>query len=121
MLPKAPAIPRGALDAEISSAEIEVTVAEGSLYDALQVMEAAIVVSGTATLEAALCGTPMVVVYRASWPTYLAARAVIRVPHIALVNVVAGRRLVEGIVGEESYSHHNCDHDHERHLEKLLH
>lgn len=76
----------------------EVSLAEGGVYDALQVMEAAMVASGTATLEAALCGVPMAVVYRASWPTYLAAKAVVRVPHIALVNVVAGRRLVPELI-----------------------
>ena len=36
----------------------------------------------------------MVVVYKTSWPTYLAARAVVRIPHIALVNVIAGREVV---------------------------
>jgi len=75
-----------------------VRVANGSVYDALQVMEAAVVASGTATLDAALCELPMVVVYRTSWPTYLAARAVIRTPHIAMVNVVAGRAVVPELV-----------------------
>lgn len=76
----------------------EVSLAEGDVYDALQVMEAAMVASGTATLEAALCSVPMAVVYRGSWPTYLTAKAVVRVPHIALVNVVAGKRLVPELI-----------------------
>jgi len=94
LLPKAPSVDRQVVDACLSGAEVDVRVAEGSVYDALQLMEAAVVASGTATLEAALCGVPMAVVYRASWPTYLAARAVLRIPHIALVNVVAGQRIV---------------------------
>ncbi len=94
LLPKAPAVPSDRLVPKLSRAGVEVRIVEGSLYDALQLMEAAIVVSGTATLEAALCGVPMVVVYRASWPTYAAARLVVRVPHIAMVNVLAGRELV---------------------------
>ncbi len=36
----------------------------------------------------------MVVVYRTSWPTYLVAKAVVRIPHIAMVNVVAGREVM---------------------------
>jgi lipid-A-disaccharide synthase len=94
LLPKAPSAPHGMLEAPLARARLDVHISEGTVYDALQLMEGAMVASGTATLEAALCEVPMVVVYRASWPTYLAARAVIRVPHIAMVNVVAGRELV---------------------------
>ena len=54
--------------------------------------------SGTATLEAALLQVLMVVIYRASWPTYLAARAVMRVPHIAMVNVVTQKAVVPEFV-----------------------
>ena len=98
LLPKAPALPRAPLDAQLARAGGDVHLAEGSVYDALQLMVAAVVVSGTATLDAALSEVPMVVVYRASWPTYAAARLVIRIPDIALVNVVAGRRLVPEFV-----------------------
>ncbi len=99
LLPRAPSLPRATLDRFLARATVDVRIAEdGSVYDALQLMEAAIVASGTATLEAALCEVPMAVVYRTSWPTYLAARAVVRVPDIALVNVIAGRRLVPEFV-----------------------
>lgn len=98
LLPKAPALPRAPLDANPSHAGVDIHVAEGSVYDALQLMEAAVVASGTATLEAALFEVPMAVVYRASWPTYVAARMVLRIPDVALVNVVAGRRLVPEFV-----------------------
>ncbi len=94
LLPKAPSASRPTIERLLHRARLQGHVAEGPIYDALQLMEGAIVASGTATLEAALCGTPMVVVYRASWPTYLAARLVVRIPHIALVNVVAEEPLV---------------------------
>ena len=94
LLPRAPGLPREQIDRHLARARVDVHVAEGSIYDALQVMEAAVVASGTATLETALCEVPMVVVYKTSWPTYLAARAVVRIPHIALVNVIAGREIV---------------------------
>jgi lipid-A-disaccharide synthase len=99
LLVKAPSVSAEAVAALCARVrQVEVRVAEGGAYDALQVMEAAMVASGTATLEAALCGVPMVVVYRGSWPTYIAAKAVVRVPHIALVNVVAGKRLVPELI-----------------------
>jgi len=94
LLPKAPTVSREALNALLARTRLEVSVTEGAASDALPAMDCAIVTSGTATLETALGEVPMVVVYRTSWPTYLAARAVIRIPHIALVNVVAGRAVV---------------------------
>jgi lipid-A-disaccharide synthase len=98
LLPRAPGVDRSSLDAHLEGACVDVIVGEGSVYDALSVMEAAIVASGTATLDAALCGVPMAVVYRTSWLTYLAARSVIRIPHIALVNVIADRAIVPEFV-----------------------
>ncbi len=56
--------------------------------------DAALVKSGTATLETALMLRPMVVVYRLSWLSYLAAKLLVRLAHFALVNLLAGRRLV---------------------------
>jgi len=78
--------------------DIDMIVVENQIYDGLTAMDAAIVTSGTATLETALLGVPMVVVYRTSWPTYAAAALVIRVPHIAIVNVLAHTRLVPEFV-----------------------
>ena len=58
--------------------------------------------SGTATLENALLGLPMVVVYKLSWPTYLLARALIKVEHIAMANILSGRRVVPELVQHEA-------------------
>jgi lipid-A-disaccharide synthase len=54
--------------------------------------------SGTATLENALLGVPMIVVYRMSRPTYWIARSLIRVPYISMVNLLAGRALVPELI-----------------------
>ncbi len=56
------------------------------------------VCSGTATLEAALHGLPISVVYRVAWPTYWMGRALIRVPHLAMPNLLAGRALVREFI-----------------------
>ncbi len=55
---------------------------------------AAVVASGTATVEAAMMGTPMVVVYRVAPLTYVLGRPLVRVPHFAMVNLIAGREIV---------------------------
>jgi lipid-A-disaccharide synthase len=61
---------------------------------ALQAADAAIVTSGTATLEAAIAGTPLVAVYRTSALSFLVGRLLVRVPHISLPNLLAGRAVV---------------------------
>jgi lipid-A-disaccharide synthase len=54
--------------------------------------------SGTTTLEAAVAGCPLVVAYRTSAVTYALARRLVRIPHIGLVNVVAGREVAPEFV-----------------------
>jgi lipid-A-disaccharide synthase len=57
-----------------------------------------IAASGTVTLEAALWGTPMLIVYRVSPLSYLLGKILIRVPHIGLVNLIAERRVVPELI-----------------------
>lgn len=65
-------------------------------------LDFAISSSGTATLENALLGIPMAVVYKLSWPTYAVARALIRVPYIAMANLLAGRRLAPELIQRDA-------------------
>jgi lipid-A-disaccharide synthase len=60
----------------------------------------AVVSSGTATVETALCGTPMVVVYRVSPVTATMARPLIRAPYFAMPNLIARRRVVPELIQE---------------------
>jgi lipid-A-disaccharide synthase len=64
----------------------------------LQHARASIVASGTATVEAALIGNPIVVVYRVSPLSYAVARRVVDTPHVAMVNLIAGRRAVSELI-----------------------
>jgi lipid-A-disaccharide synthase len=57
-----------------------------------------VVASGTATVEAALIGNPFVVVYRVSPITYAIAKQLVTVPHVAMVNLIAGKRLVTELI-----------------------
>ncbi|MGA8531744.1 MAG: lipid-A-disaccharide synthase [Acidobacteriaceae bacterium] len=59
---------------------------------------ASIVASGTATVEAALIGNPFVVVYRISPVSYAIAKRVVDVPHVAMVNLIAGKRIVPELI-----------------------
>jgi lipid-A-disaccharide synthase len=70
----------------------------GGARAALYHSRASIVASGTATVEAALIGNPFVVVYRVSPITYAIAKRVVTVPHVAMVNLIAGKRLVPELI-----------------------
>jgi lipid-A-disaccharide synthase len=67
----------------------------------LQHARASVVASGTATVEAALIGNPFLVAYRVSRGTYAVARRVIKLPHVAMVNLIAGRRIVPELIQHE--------------------
>lgn len=71
---------------------------EEGTYDLMAHADAAIVTSGTATLETGWFGTPMAVVYKTSPVTYVIGRALIGVPYIGLVNIVAGEKVVPEFV-----------------------
>ena len=62
----------------------------------------ALVTSGTATLQTALLGKPMIIVYRISPLTYLLGRMLIRVPCIGLANIVAGSKVVPELVQHDA-------------------
>lgn len=92
-----PALVRGILRGHA----VPVTVLPGQMYDAVGISDAAMVASGTATLETALLGTPMVIAYRISPLTAAVGRRVIRVKHIGLVNLIAGKTLVPELVQDD--------------------
>jgi len=73
-------------------------VVEGETYNTLAVADAAIVSSGTATVEAALLNTPMVVVYRVSPLTATLAKPLVRTPFLAMVNLIADKEVVPELV-----------------------
>jgi lipid-A-disaccharide synthase len=89
------------LFAPYSRAGVSVTRVEGSTYDALASADCAIVASGTATVEAALLGTPMVVVYRVSPTSAFVLKRMVRSPFIAMVNLIAGRRVVPELIQDQ--------------------
>ena len=80
---------------------VSVTRVEGATYDALGAADCAIVASGTATVEAALLGTPMVVVYRVSPTSAFVLRRMVRSPFIAMVNLIAERRVVPELIQDQ--------------------
>jgi lipid-A-disaccharide synthase len=87
--------------AENWPAGMTVRVVEGQTYDALAAADAAIVSSGTATVEAALLNAPMVVVYRVSALTAFLAKPLVRTPFFSMVNLIAGHRVVSELIQKD--------------------
>ena len=80
-------------------------VIAGETYNALAAADAAIVSSGTATVEAALLDAPMVVVYRVSPLTAALAKPLVRTPFYAMVNLIAGKKVVPELVQDDFTPH----------------
>jgi lipid-A-disaccharide synthase len=77
-------------------------VVEGDTYNALGHSEFALVASGTATVEAALAGTPMVIIYRGSELNWRLIRPLIHLNTFGMVNLIAGRRIVPELMQHEA-------------------
>ncbi len=85
---------------KVSNSKIspDIRLIKGDANDVINVSNVIIAASGTITLQAAIFGKPMVIVYKVSFPTYVIARLLVRVKHIGLVNIMAGRRIVPELV-----------------------
>ncbi len=83
------------------TAGTSVSVVSGQTYDLLRHSNAALVTSGTATLETALMGIPQVVCYKGNFLSYLVAKSVIRVKYISLVNLIMDKEIIHELIQED--------------------
>lgn len=95
---RAPTVPREAVEEPIALSGLPVRISERDRFSAIADSHLALCASGTATLEVGMLGTPLLVVYRLATWTYLAARLLVRVPHISLANLVLERGAVPELI-----------------------
>jgi len=98
LLPKASSIDMDQLEPELQTSNLPIQVITGHNYDVMQVSDAIITASGTATLEIALIGTPLVIIYRLSWPEYQLAKRIIKIPYAGLCNILAGKEVAKELL-----------------------
>jgi len=91
---KASNLDNAIFDPYININDLDIKIIDDHHHGFMKLCDFIITSSGTATLETALVGTPMAVVYRCSFLTYLLGRLVINVPNIAMANLVAGKEIV---------------------------
>ncbi|WP_303722505.1 lipid-A-disaccharide synthase, partial [Malonomonas rubra] len=102
LLPVAATLNRSELETAVASRNLPVTLVEGNIYDAANACDAILAVSGTVTLQIALVGTPMAIVYRMAPLTYAIGKRLVKVPHIGLANIVAGDGVVREFIQERA-------------------
>ena len=101
VLQKAATIDLPLLQSILQAAAFPVKVVEGNNYDIMSVCDAAIATSGTVTLEAALCGLPSVICYKANSLTVAIAKMMVQVKYIGLPNLIAGKEILPELIQEK--------------------
>jgi lipid-A-disaccharide synthase len=88
----------------ISRFTVKIRVISGHTYDVISCADLALVASGTATLETALLGVPMIIVYKISLLSYIIGRLIVDVKNIGLVNIIAGKTIVPELIQGDANS-----------------
>lgn len=102
VLPLASTLSAEAIAPQLIAAGLEVKITRERIHDMIRACDAVISVSGTVTLEIALVGTPMVIIYKLSPLTYQLAKRLVKVPNIGLCNIVAGGTVVRELIQDEA-------------------
>jgi len=101
IIPVAPGLDLGEVQNLVGSKRKNMRVVENNIYDVMRISDIVIVASGTATIEAAIMGAPMIVVYRVSPLTYLLGKMLIKVKNIGMVNIIAGKTVVPELIQKD--------------------
>ncbi|HEY5600157.1 MAG TPA: lipid-A-disaccharide synthase, partial [Candidatus Manganitrophaceae bacterium] len=102
LIPVASSLPKSWVAGIVHSSSAPITLVEGEAGEVMRASDALVVASGTATLQAALAGTPMVVVYKVAPLTYRIARRMIHLRSIGLVNIVAGAPIAPELIQSDA-------------------
>jgi len=98
----APNINQERLQIFLKKMNLEATILEDLTYDLMSYSDLLLATSGTATLESAISGTPLIVLYKTSLFTYLLAKTLVKIPNIGMVNIVAEKKIVPEFIQSEA-------------------
>ena len=102
VLPLADTLEEKIITGIISLSGVKVKVIRENTYDVISCTDLAIVASGTATLETALLGIPMIIVYKISPLTYFIGKMIVTVKNIGIVNIIAGKTIVPELIQDKA-------------------
>jgi lipid-A-disaccharide synthase len=97
----APGVDTARIDSLVAASGVRAALVSDDTYNALAAADAALVCSGTATIEAALLNVPMAVVYRVTAVTAVLAKPLVRTKFFSMVNLIAGRRVVNELIQDD--------------------
>lgn len=120
ILPVASTLNRDDIKQKIAAYGLEVKIIKSQSHEVIQVCDAIITVSGTVTLEIALFGIPQVVINKVAWLTYLIVKPMLKIPYIALCNIVAGEQVVPELIQQDA-TPVKIIHEVERYLDEPAH
>lgn len=98
---QAPTIAHEALEAIVAESGVSVPILPNDRGEGVAAADVTLSSSGTATLESAILGTPVVVMYRLSRATYFLGKRLVSLPHFSLVNIIAGHEVVPELIQED--------------------
>jgi lipid-A-disaccharide synthase len=109
VIPLAPGFTEASLSPWVKNSPVAVKLIEGGTYDVMNISELLILASGTATLEGAILGKPMIIIYKVSLFSSWVGRAMIQVNHIGLVNLVAGKGIAPELIQKDVNPKRICE------------
>ncbi len=98
LLPVAPSLSRDLLEQKFTAAGLPVLIVEENIYEVAAACNAILTVSGTVTLQIALAGTPMAILYKVAPLSYAIGKRLIKIEYAGLTNIVAGRGVVREFI-----------------------
>jgi len=102
ILPVASSLDEKELESFIKQSNLQIHLIKNNNYDVINVCDAIIAVSGTVTLEIAIMGKPMVIIYKMAAFNFFFIKRLIKIPYIGLCNIVAQEKIVQELIQDDA-------------------
>jgi lipid-A-disaccharide synthase len=102
VLPLASTITEEEIECQLAHTSLPIKIITAHRYDAMRQCHVVIAASGTVTLELALLGTPLVIVYKGNPLSFILAKRLVKIPHVGLCNIIAGKKIAEELLQNEA-------------------
>jgi len=102
LLPLASTLTKQDIEPYLANTDLNILVIENDTFNVMNACDVIVTVSGTVTLEIALIGTPLIIINKVSWLTYLIVKRMIKIPYIGLCNIVANKLIADELIQSQA-------------------